>query len=280
MKPPDPNPSAMDSDPPITSTLHDSAYPSSPPPTYASATQAYNPIHDSRPNYEGSETLPRKSNVEVRGMTVLSTQALASDKKPMEVYAYQNPDYGRYPSTLRKEDSYMSGTNHAGPVDPFSYAELDGQPISTRPQSNNIHEVSELFGDLSFPVELPDNSPGPPPGYPRPIARSLPKRRPISSPLSSVTSNTGRSRTSLSYELSGTSSQTELTPSSRTSEFPRYTLKASSLPASVPPPNHNTGPLETMKAPSSQPMRSNTGVSVRMRSQQGYMDLLRSIEPN
>ncbi|KAF2691609.1 hypothetical protein K458DRAFT_3187 [Lentithecium fluviatile CBS 122367] len=228
--------------------------------------------------------------VDTTKSSLSSTQATTSfayDAKSADVYAYRDPRYGDQSRALTNDSWSMSGTNPSGPVDPLGmYAELAGPLISSAPatlssKTTSVREVSELFGDLSFPAELPGNDIGPP-GYPRSDGITPLPRKPISSSLYPVPYANHSGGNNVLHELPTPPLSRHHAPSLAPSELPGCVSNSFRPASSVTLPEHHNRFMQTTSAESSQPNHSLTqsASATRMRHQKTYMDLLGSLDPN
>ncbi|KAH6852834.1 hypothetical protein BKA58DRAFT_60572 [Alternaria rosae] len=135
--------------------------PSSPPPTYASAEQ----------RSPRSETYPEDTK---RHLSIDQPSHRSSRSSPSEVrddahniqsvrkdtWAYTYPERHQAPAELAG-NSFMSGTNSDGPVNPYAFHPTAPTPVP-RPyafEDSKIETLSELLGDVDLAVELPGNEP-------------------------------------------------------------------------------------------------------------------------
>ncbi|KAF2476932.1 uncharacterized protein BDR25DRAFT_309270 [Lindgomyces ingoldianus] len=113
-------------------------------------------------------------NAKVNSMN--NTQPSSQPVEKPSLYAVTQEKPQRLIAELAGDTPSLSGTNAQGPVNPYElYASPPpGTGQSTLspfgPPCRHVHAISEMLGDLSFPVELSTNDPGRPPGYPRPGA--------------------------------------------------------------------------------------------------------------
>ncbi|KAF1831723.1 hypothetical protein BDW02DRAFT_40101 [Decorospora gaudefroyi] len=253
---------------------------SSLPPTYESATKFIYPTNI----YNEDHGTPKSS--EQRLPSVQATSIHAQDAKSAEIYAYMDPQYGDNSGGNHDASWCMSGTNHLGPVDPLGlFPELPGATspdiqATLQPVEPNIREICELFGDLSFPIELPTNTPGPPPGYPRPASKTSLPRRPINSTLQPTASISDSRASDVLHELPSAHYSTRSVPSCSRSELPGSVSSAFCPVSSISLPEHNSRPMDGRSAGSSEVNLAHpqTISSKRMQRQKMYMDMLGSIE--
>ena len=93
---------------------------------------------------------------------------VASSYAHDSTWAYRSNLDGMAVPELAGDTVLFSATNTAGPVNPYELATGVGKMASSnsRKAQKPCDNLTEMLGDLRFPVELPSNDPGPPPGYP------------------------------------------------------------------------------------------------------------------
>jgi len=135
--------------------------PSSPPPTYTSAEQR-SPRPETSPEHtkrhlsidQPIHRTSRSSLSEVRD----DAHNIQSVRK--DTWAYTYPERHQVPAELAG-DSFMSGTNSDGPVNPYAF-HSPAPTLAPRPhvfQDKKVETLSELLGDVNLAVELPGSEP-------------------------------------------------------------------------------------------------------------------------
>lgn len=274
----------------ITSQYSPSSYPSSPPPTYASAIQntsphtnsrSYGTLGDIKPKPCANTTKPALSSAH-------ATTAFTCDAKSAEVYEYRDPRYGDQSKAFTNDSWSMSGTNPSGPIDPLAmYAELAGPTISGKPptltsNTTSIREVSELFGDLSFRAELPGSDTRPLPSYRKPEPNAPIPRKPMGSPHYPMFHADHSGDNKVLHELPSPSPARYEAPSFVPSELPGCVPNSFRPATSVPPADHRNTFTQTTGTTSFQTSvpQTQSASSARMRRQKTYMEMLGSLDPS
>lgn len=146
--------------PSISSTL---SPPGSPPPTYAAAVSVDSFAFDARP----SPYSPPMNNASVIASPVTDRKDTLNGLHS-EIRAYRSNFDDMTIPELAGDVVVFSATNTAGPVNPYELCASPGKMAYGNSSSSqrSRDSLSEMLGDLYFPVELASNDPGPPPGYP------------------------------------------------------------------------------------------------------------------
>ena len=212
-------------------------------------------------------------------------------------------------------DSFMSGTNSDGPVNPYAFHPT-APSIPPRPhasQDNKVETLSELLGDVSLAVELPGSEPAhtsrhsqrlssQTSNYESPASQTynttfaselpaIPIRRPVISHTVSEPTATAN-ETSVApprFELDTVSSRTHHSLATRDQAETGRPWSVSSASSSPRPPMSSTATYVAPLAPQAshshrRPLSSHTSQptpntsSARMRRQKHMLDLLDSID--
>jgi len=135
--------------------------PSSPPPTYTSAEQrsprSETLLEDTKRHLSIDQPIHRSSR---SSLSEVCDDAHITPSARKDTWAYKYPERHQVPAEL-VGDSFMSGTNSEGPVNPYAFHPT-APTIAPRPhvlQDKKVETLSELMGDVNLAVELPGSEP-------------------------------------------------------------------------------------------------------------------------
>jgi len=288
--------------------------PSSPPPTYTSAEQrsprSETSLEDTKRHLSIDQPIHRRSQSslsEVRD----DAHIVPSARKDTWAYTYERH---QVPAELAG-DSFMSGTNSDGPVNPYAFHPT-APTLASRPhvfEDKKFETLSELMGDVNLAVELPGSEPADASkhslrlssqttNYELPASQAynttfaselpaIPRHRPVISHTVSEPTATANeiSVAPPRFELDSVSSRTHLSLATRDQAETGRPWSVSSVSSSPRPPMSSTATYVAPLAPQAshsheRPLSSHTPQSsvntssARMRRQKHMLDLLDSID--
>ena len=135
--------------------------PSSPPPTYTSAEQrsprSETLLEDTKRHLSIDQPIHRSSR---SSLSEACDDAHITASARKDTWAYKYPERHQVSAELAG-DSFMSGTNSDGPVNPYAFHST-APTLAPRPhvfQDKRVETLSELLADVNLAVELPGSEP-------------------------------------------------------------------------------------------------------------------------